>query len=192
MELRGFNVYADAIVTLAKGFPSLETLTIDDCFIRGHGSCPLGGHVLFQVLGGLKNFHTLEFDSSPKGFVTDIATESGPSKLIALAALSKLRTLLVPVDFFVNFTSDNNSLRGHRTTIILPDSLHHLTLILDSRYMSRLSLLYGRRRKYGVILVVESFFCERLHLLCSSTSLTSKRLISAAAWMTIAIAKFSH
>lgn len=83
------------------------------------------------------NLCTLELDSSRTGFAADITTEAGPSKLITLAALSKLRTLLVPVDFFVDLTMDDKP-RIRRTTILLPDSLRHLTVLLNCRCKQRL------------------------------------------------------
>lgn len=119
----------------------------------------MDNHELSQLLGRLKNFHTLELDSPRERFAAAIETDSGTSQIIMLSAMSKLRTLLVPVDFAVGFTSDDKPPRIHRINTVLPNSLRHLILLLDHQCKERLSW-EGRIRKSRVSLVVEPFLRE--------------------------------
>lgn len=141
MELRNFFITVQDIVTFTTVFPSLESLAMDACLLYSYCD-PLTGpdrRRLFQLLGGLENFHTLELDSPRARFAEDITTESGPSKIVTMSALSRLRTLLVPVDFFVGFKTYDMKPHIHRATTLLPESLRHLTLLLDYRCKWRLS-----------------------------------------------------
>lgn len=115
---------------------------MDNCPFYNHSnlSTPADCQRLFQLLGGLENFHTLELSCPRKRFAEDITTESGPSTIVRMSALSRLHTLLLPVDFFVGFTSYDKKPHIHRATTLLPDSLRHLTLLLDYQCKLRLSL----------------------------------------------------
>lgn len=141
MELRNLFITAEHIVTFTTVFPSLESLGMDDCLVYGYANSLTAAdrQRLFQLLGGLENFHTLELDSPREPFAEDIITESGPSTVVTMSALSRLRTLLVPVDFLVGFTSYDKKPHIHRATTLLPDSLRHLTLLLDYQCKLRLS-----------------------------------------------------
>lgn len=124
-------------------------------------STPADRQRLFQLLGGLESFHTLELNSPRECFTEDITTESGPSTVVRISALSRLRTLLVPVDFFVGFTSYDEKPHIHRATTLLPDSLRHLTLLLDYRCKWRLSA-HGsiRTQTDRVTRMIEPFLLE--------------------------------
>lgn len=160
MELQRLFVSRRGVIALTTVFPSLESLKFDDCCIFGYArEITMDDHPLFGLLGSLKNLHTLELDCSRWDFAADISTESGPSKLVTLAALSRLRTLLVPVDFFVCFTPDDKKPRMQRTTILLPDSLRHLTLLLNDRCKSSLSR-EGSIPKTTLTRMVEPFMRE--------------------------------
>lgn len=141
VELRDLFVYIEQIVDLTTAFPSLESLSIDRCFFdRGLSLLTSAArNSLFQLLGGLENFHTLELDAPRELFATDITTESGPSTIVTLSALARLRTLLVPVDFFVGFEPDNEPPHIRRENTVLPESLRHLTLLLNFFCGKRLS-----------------------------------------------------
>lgn len=159
--LRRTFVDSKDINALVAAFPSLESLTTNGCHfsMRSMKPSPLDNHELSQLLGGLKNFHTLELDSPRGEFAADIETDSGTSQIITLSAMSKLRTLLVPVDFAVGFTSDDKPPCIHRINTVLPNSLRHLILLLDHQCKERLSW-EGRIRKSRVCLVVEPFLRE--------------------------------
>lgn len=151
-EIRNAHVRNGDIVTLTTFFPSLESLTIDACSVTGHPT-DVDGHRILQSLGALEKLHTLELDCQRRDFAADITTESGPSTLVTLSMLSNVHTLLVPVDFFVGFTSDANP-RVDRTATILPDSLKRLTLLLNpwhARWLAR----KGGIRKIKVARVIE-------------------------------------
>lgn len=78
---------------LTKAFPSLESLTIDHkCKFSNEPSDrnAVDGHRVFQWLGRLENFHTLEFDCAPYCFKEHVTTALEPAKLVRLTALSKL------------------------------------------------------------------------------------------------------
>lgn len=160
MEIRNLVVYGQQIVDLTTAFPSLESLSIDHCHVY-HGSSLLtlaDNYPLFQSLGGLENFHTLELDAPRKRFATDITTESGPSTIVTLSALSSLRILLVPVDFFIGFT-DNEQPHFHRENVVLPGSLRHLTLLLNFYSRGRL-LPWNSKQTDSFELMVEPFLGE--------------------------------
>lgn len=161
MEIRNLFMGTRHIAGLATAFPSLESLTIELCDVYNDSSLLISGdrNRLFQLLGGLDNFHTLELDAPRERFATDITTESGPSTIVTLFALSRLCTLLVPVDFFVGFTPDNEQPHIHRENTVLPGSLRHLTLLLDFWCSVRLSLRGGVRMD-SVNLEVEPFLGE--------------------------------
>ncbi|KAG6356422.1 hypothetical protein INS49_015810 [Diaporthe citri] len=143
VELRSKCVSSMDIARVGSAFPSLESLTIDNCYFedKPHNMSAEHGHNLYRVLGELENFNTFVLDvNNPEVFTTANVTASGPSKLFKLSALSKLHTLLVPVDLVVCFTQDKD-LKPliQRTTTILPDSLRHLTLLLNYECKERLA-----------------------------------------------------
>lgn len=161
ITLRRTFVHSGDIKNLMTAFPSLESLTINHCIISmaSMKHNPMDSHELFRVLGGLKNFHTLQLDTRRGEFAADTEPDSGTSQIITLSAMSKLQTLLVPVDFVVGFTSDDKPSCIQRITIVLPNSLRHLILLLDRQCMDRLSW-EGKMRKSRATLVVETFLRE--------------------------------
>ncbi|KAH8755707.1 hypothetical protein F5883DRAFT_686543 [Diaporthe sp. PMI_573] len=162
ISLRGISIETEDVRSLTKACPSLESLTIGDKSSFTDSSSnqnALDGHRIFQFLGGLENFHTLEFDFAPNCFRSDITTASGPAKLVRLSAMSKLHTLVVPADLFVDFTSDQTP-RIQRTTTLLPDSLRCLTLLLDTSCYGRLAEEHGMR--IDVTHVVGEFLREEV------------------------------
>lgn len=143
VELRSKSVSSMDIARVGAAFPSLESLTIDNCYFeeKPNNMSGVHGHNLFRVLGELENFNTLALDvNNTDIFTVATTTASGPSKLFKLPALSKLHTLLVPVDLLVYFTQGRDLVaHGHRTTTILPESLRNLTLLLNGECKDRLS-----------------------------------------------------
>lgn len=161
IKLLGVDISFDDIVALTKAFPCLESLTVkDDCkkpadhkWCKWKGSGSLG----FQYFGLLDNFHTLELDVPREGLAEDCSTESGPSKLVRLSAMSKLHTLMVPVDLFVGF---DESARIQRITTLLPDSLRCLTLLLNDQ--CDWALMKERRTCASVKRVVGEFLRDEV------------------------------
>lgn len=143
VELRSKCVSSMDIARVGSAFPSLESLTMDNCHFedKPYNMSVEHGHNLFRVLGELENFNTLVLDmNNTQVFTTAISTASGPSKMFKLSALSKLHALLVPVDLVVCFTQDKDLKPViQRTTTMLPDSLRHLTLLLNYQCTRRLS-----------------------------------------------------
>lgn len=134
IKLQAVDVTSDDIIALTKAFPCLESLTVkDECKESAyHLWCRRNASLIFQHLGMLDNFHTLELDLPREAVAEDITTESGPSKLVSLSALSKLRDLVVPADFFVGFMTEEPACI-QRITTLLPDSLCCLTLLLNDQ-----------------------------------------------------------
>lgn len=119
------------IPSLTAAFPSLESLTMEDCEFDLPSGPPQEGHPLFRELGG--SLHTLVLDMYQYEFTTQIRTTSEPYRLFNLAALTGLRNLVVPVDFFISLTDIYGKVCICCTgiTVILPASLRCLTLIFN-------------------------------------------------------------
>lgn len=161
-----YNLSQD-VATLTTVFPSLESLAIGGGGYWPTGPYSLHGRRVVQMLGGLKNFHTLELGHAKRStFAMAITTETGPSTLVTLSALSKLRTLVVQADFFVGSTLGEKP-QLYRETTVLPDSLRHLTLILNPSSWESLARQAHRQaflRKVAPALLDEFPYLERVDL----------------------------
>lgn len=164
MKLQAVHITPDDIAAITKAFPCLESLAVKDEYKKyaaDHMWCGRVGSRIFQYLGMLDNFHTfqVEPDVPCEGFAVDYTTESGPSKLVMLSAMSKVHALMVPVDFFVCFTTDEPA-RIQRITTLLPDSLRCLTLLLNNQ--CDWELIEERRTSSSVKRVVGEFLRDEV------------------------------
>lgn len=131
IKLEAVDICTADFMAITKGFPSLESLTVEDKHERVSGF-NLDGSRIFQFLGNLDNLRTLELDFLHYHLSVRITTESGRFKLVDLSAMSKLRTLVVPLTYFDCSGSNDEELEGvQRITTLLPGSLRCLTLLLN-------------------------------------------------------------
>lgn len=155
INIRSNQIEMNNIRGLAKAFPSVNTITVEDSYFPEiRYRVPEVPHELFDALGQFDNLHTLVLDNDPRGFAKSLETETGVGKLVDLSALATLQALVVPLDIFAYFTLGENRLIQLATTI-LPDSLRRLTLLLNKECKKRLADLFTR--KVGVDGVTREF-----------------------------------